>query len=115
MAFKNAVYSKKRKKLIYIVSPALFYAPVANYVLLYSTLLCKNNAHALGDHKTYIPTKLGGDRLDPKNDRNDDQLPAWKKIVLLDIVKILQDSYKTLLILTLFLLHGLLLERILQY
>ena len=34
--------------------------PVTNYVLLYSTLLCENNARAPGGHKTYIPTKLGG-------------------------------------------------------
>ena len=34
--------------------------PVTNYALLYSTLLCKNNARAPGGHKTYIPTKLGG-------------------------------------------------------
>ena len=33
--------------------------PATNYVLLYSTLLCKNNARASRGHKTYIPTKLG--------------------------------------------------------
>ena len=34
--------------------------PVTNYVLLYSTLLCKNIARAPGGHKICIPTKLGG-------------------------------------------------------
>ena len=40
--------------------PVFFWPPVTNYVLLYSTLLCKNNARAPGGHKKYIPTKLGG-------------------------------------------------------
>ena len=34
--------------------------PVTNYMLLYSTLLCKNNAPR--GRKTNIPTKLGAER-----------------------------------------------------
>ena len=67
---------------IYSVSPpqCSLWPLVTNYVLLYSTLLCKNNTRAPGGHKTYtrapgghktytrapgghetyIPTKLGG-------------------------------------------------------
>ena len=48
-------------KLGSILFPAsVFMTPVKNYVLLYSTLQCKNNARAPWSHKTYIPTKLGG-------------------------------------------------------
>ena len=34
--------------------------PVTNYMLLYSTLLCKKTARAPGGHKKFILTKLGG-------------------------------------------------------
>ena len=40
--------------------------PVTNYMLLYSTLLCKKIARAPGGHKTFMFTKLGGrNRIDP--------------------------------------------------
>ena len=34
--------------------------PVTNYMLLYSTLLCKKIARAPGGHKRFMLTKLGG-------------------------------------------------------
>ena len=34
--------------------------PVTNYLLLYSTLLCKKIARAPGGHKKFMLTKLGG-------------------------------------------------------
>ena len=41
--------------------PSVFYAPpVTNYMLLYSTFLCKKIARAPGGRKKYKPTKLGG-------------------------------------------------------
>ena len=34
--------------------------PITNYMLLYSTLLCKNIARAPGSYKRFVLTKLGG-------------------------------------------------------
>ena len=47
---------------IYSVSPPpmFFTPPVTNYILLYSTLLCKKIARAPVGRKKYKPTKLGG-------------------------------------------------------
>ena len=56
------------KKGIYSVSaPSVFMTPVTNYMLLYSTLLCKKIARPPGGHKKFMLTKLGGrNRIDPK-------------------------------------------------
>ena len=41
--------------------PPLFFAPpVTNYMLLYSTLLCKKIARAPGGREKYKLTKVGG-------------------------------------------------------
>ena len=47
--------------------PRCFFDPVTNYISLYSTFVCENNARAPGDHKTYILTNQGGgrNRIDP--------------------------------------------------
>ena len=47
---------------IYSVSaPNVFYEPpITNYMLLYSTLLCKKIARAPGGHKRFVLTKPGG-------------------------------------------------------
>ena len=42
------------------------YPPVTNYMLFYSTLLCKKIARAPGGRKKFKLTELGGDRIDPK-------------------------------------------------
>ena len=49
-------------------SPSVFLLlPVINYMLSYSTLLCKKIARAHGGHKRYLRTKLvGRNRIDPK-------------------------------------------------
>ena len=38
----------------------MFQPPVTNYVLLYSTLLCRNYARASRGNKTCIPISWGG-------------------------------------------------------
>ena len=48
--------------LICFGPPVFFMTPVTNYVLIYSTLLCKNKARSPGGHKKYIPTKLEQNR-----------------------------------------------------
>ena len=48
--------------------------PVTNYMLLYSTLLCKKIARAPDGHKKFMQTKLGGrNRIDPKIQTNNTQ------------------------------------------
>ena len=49
--------------------PVYFRPPVINYMLLYSTSLCKKIARAPGGRKKYKLTELGGggrNRIDPK-------------------------------------------------
>ena len=62
---------------IYSVSPppppqCFLWPPVTNYMLLYSTLLCKKIARAPGGHKKFRLTKRGGgggrNRIDPNNE-----------------------------------------------
>ena len=40
--------------------PVFFMPPVTNYMLLYSTLLCKKIARTPGGHKRFMLTKLRG-------------------------------------------------------
>ena len=47
--------------------PVCFMPPVTNYMLLYSTLVCKKKACAPVGHKRFMRTKLGGGRIDPIN------------------------------------------------
>ena len=49
--------------------PVFFMTPVTNYMLLYSTLLCKKITRAPGGHKKFMLTKLGGrNKIDPNYD-----------------------------------------------
>ena len=44
-----------------VSAPQCFlWPPVTNFILLYSTLLCKKKARAPGGHKKFVLTKLGG-------------------------------------------------------
>ena len=46
---------------LFCFAPQCFLSPpVTNYMLLYSTLLCKKIARAPGGHKKFMLTKLGG-------------------------------------------------------
>ena len=45
---------------IYSAPPPVFLPPVTNYMLLYSTVLCKKIARAPGGYKRFMLTKLGG-------------------------------------------------------
>ena len=46
-------------------------SPVTNYMLLYSTLLCKKIARAPGCHKKFMLNKLGGrNKIDPNKNTN---------------------------------------------
>ena len=61
-------HSHNRKTDLFRFGPQVFlWPPVTNYMLLYSTLLCKKIACAPGGHKKFMLTKLGGrNRIDPK-------------------------------------------------
>ena len=56
------IFHRTKKKIrIYSVSPQCFlWPPVTNYMLLYSTLLCKKIARVPGGHKRFMLTKRGG-------------------------------------------------------
>ena len=48
---------------ILFLTPVFFMTPITNYMLFYSTLLCKKIARAIGGHNRFMLAKLRGGQI----------------------------------------------------